>query len=276
MQTGSGYAEVNGAQIYYEAVGEGPALVFIHAGVADHRMWDDQVAFFSDHYFVIRYDLRGFGKSRMVAGEFAHREDLTALLAYLHVEHAFLVGCSMGGFCAMDFALEHPHAVDGLIMVGSAPAGLELDVPDPANMAEANVAAEQHDWERLIELSAQIWYDGEGRSPSEVDAGKREYMKQMQRETMQMRSSEPGTAYTLPLVPAAAERLAELHMPVLIICGIYDTAYIRTASDYMEQHIAGAKKIMVQSAHLPSMDRPAEFNALLQAFLLEAAKQAQR
>ncbi len=273
MQSSSGYADINGAQIYYEVAGEGQPLVFIHAGVADRRMWDDQIAFFSDRYRVIRYDLRGFGRSRPVPGEFAYRADLAALLEHLGVEHAFLVGCSMGGFCAMDFALEHPGAVDGLVMVGSAPSGLDLDVPGSAKFAEAERAEEQHDWEQLIELSAQIWYDGEGREPSQVDARKREFMKQMQRETMPYRELAQGRA--LPMEPSAAERLAELHLPVLIICGIYDTAYIRAASDYMERHIAGAKKVMIESAHLPSMDRPAEFNQLLRDFLLEHARQAQ-
>ncbi len=274
MQGSSGYADIDGAQIYYEVTGEGQPLVFVHAGVADRRMWDDQFTFFADCYRVIRYDLRGFGRSGPAPGEFAYRADLAALLEHLGVEHAFLVGCSMGGFCAMDFALEHPQVVDGLVMVGSAPSGLDLDAPRPAKFAEAERAEERHDWERLIELSAQIWYDGEGREPSQVDAGKREYMKQMQREALPYRDRVQGRA--LPMAPAAAERLAELHVPVLIICGIYDTAYIRAASDYMEQHIAGAKKVMIESAHLPSMDRAAEFNQILGEFLLEHTKQAQR
>ena len=67
MQTESGYAEVNGAQIYYDVTGAGYPLAFVHAGVADHRMWDDQVAFFADRYRVIRMDLRGFGKTKPAA-----------------------------------------------------------------------------------------------------------------------------------------------------------------------------------------------------------------
>ncbi len=273
MQTVSGYAENHGAQIYYEVSGEGQPLVFLHAGVADRRMWNDQVAFFSTSYQVVRYDLRGFGLSRPVPGDFTHRGDLAAVLSCLGVEHAFLVGCSMGGFCAMDFALEHPEAVDGLVMVGSGPSGLDLDVPTPAKFAEAEQAEEQHDWERLIELSAQIWYDGEGRDTSQVDATRRELMKQMQREALPYRDLEQGRA--LVMQPAAAERLAELKLPVLVICGIYDTPYIQGASDYMEQHILGTKKIMVESAHLPSMDIPMQFNQILRDFLVEHAKRAQ-
>ncbi len=274
MQTVSGYVRSNGAEIYYEARGEGQPLVFVHAGVADRRMWDEQVEFFSRDYRVIRYDLRGFGLSKPGVVDFAHRNDLAAVLDHLSVEHAFLVGCSMGGFCAMDYALENPDRVDGLVMVGSAPSGLDLDVPAPAKMEEADHAFQQQDWERLLELSAQIWYDGEGRSADQVDAAKREYMKKMQREAWPYHELEQGRALTMQ--PAAATRLGELKLPVLIICGIYDTPYIRAASDYMEQHVTGAKKVMVESAHLPSMDIPTQFNQLLRDFLMEHARQAQR
>lgn len=272
MKTGSGYAGVNGARIYYEMAGDGYPLVFVHAGVADRRMWDDQAAFFSSDYRVIRYDLRGFGKTMPVPGPFAHREDLAALLAFLHVDRACLVGCSMGGMTAMDFTLEHPQLVNALVMVGSAPTGLDLDVPSPARFAEAEAAEEQRDWERLIEISAQIWYDGEGRDAGQVDPAKRQLMKQMQRDALPYRNLEQGPA--LPMKPPAAERLDELHIPLLVIYGMYDTPYILAASAYMAEHIPGARTIMMHSAHLPSMDCPAEFNEIVRDFLLQHVKRA--
>ncbi len=57
------HADVNGAYLYYEVAGEGPALVLVHARVADSRMWDPQVATFAPQHRVIRYDMRGFGRS---------------------------------------------------------------------------------------------------------------------------------------------------------------------------------------------------------------------
>lgn len=272
MKTESGYADLNGAHIYYEVAGEGYPLVFIHAGVADRRMWDEQVAHFANAYRVIRFDLRGFGNTKPVPGPFAHRHDLAALLAHLNVQHASLVGCSMGGMAAIDFTLEHPDMVDALVMVASAPTSLDLDVPIPIKFEEAEAAEERQDWEGLIELSAQIWYDGEGREPGQVDGSKRELMKQMQRDALPYRRLEQGPA--LPMKPSAAERLHELHLPLLVICGSHDTPYILAASQYMEEHIPGARKVMLNSAHLPSMDCPAEFNQALRDFLLQHVKQA--
>jgi pimeloyl-ACP methyl ester carboxylesterase len=265
MQTESGFAEVNGAQIYYDVTGAGYPLVFVHAGVADHRMWDDQVAFFSEKYCVIRLDLRGFGKSKPTPAPFSYRDDLAGVLARLDVHRSCLIGCSMGGMTAMDFTLEHPGVVDALVMVGSAPTGLNLDVPRPSKFAEAEAAEERSDWDRLIELSAQIWYDGEGREPHQVDAARREFMKQMQRDALPYRSMAQGQA--IAMQPSAAERLSELRLPLLIICGTHDTPYILAASQYMEEHIPGSTRVMMDSAHLPSMDRPAEFNQVLQDFI---------
>lgn len=125
MATQTGFAEVNGAKLYYEVAGEGHALVFTHAGVADNRMWDDQFETFANDYRVIRWDMRGFGKSEPVAGEFTFRDDLYALLKFLKVDKAYVVGCSMGGGASMDLTLEHPELVDALVMVGSGPTGLD-------------------------------------------------------------------------------------------------------------------------------------------------------
>src|SRR5438093_1062280 len=64
-QRASGWADVNGGRLHYEIYGRGPALVFLHAGIADSRMWDEQVRYFSDRYTVVRFDMRGFGQSNL-------------------------------------------------------------------------------------------------------------------------------------------------------------------------------------------------------------------
>src|SRR5215212_2265771 len=69
----TGMAEVNGARIYYEAAGEGDPLVLVHAGIADSRMWEDQLMAFADRYRVIRHDMRGFGTTAMVEGPFSYQ-----------------------------------------------------------------------------------------------------------------------------------------------------------------------------------------------------------
>src|SRR5690349_8638123 len=110
-QTTRDYLPVEGGQLYYEVTGAGHPLVLIHAGVADLRQWDEQVAAFAPHYRVIRYDTRGFGKTRTEPVAFSNRQDLYELLTHLGVEKAYLIGNSRGGQIAFDFTLEHPEMV---------------------------------------------------------------------------------------------------------------------------------------------------------------------
>ena len=105
-QTKSGFVNIGNAQLYYETAGEGAALVMIHAGVADRRQWNNEFDFFARDFQALRYDMRGYGKSEPVDGEFSHMDDLIAVLNALGLhEPVVIMGCSMGGGLAMDFAL---------------------------------------------------------------------------------------------------------------------------------------------------------------------------
>ena len=111
-QPTSGFVSNDNAKIYYETAGTGMPLVMIHAGVADSRQWNNEFAHFSQRNQVIRYDMRGYGKSEPVDGEFSHLSDLVALLDAVNIREPFvLLGCSMGGGLAMDFALTYPSKV---------------------------------------------------------------------------------------------------------------------------------------------------------------------
>ncbi len=109
-QSRTGQVRVNSAQLSYEVVGDGPTIVLIHAGIADSRMWDDQWQKFSQHYRVVRYDVRGYGTSTNPDGEFGHDEDLHAVLQAIGVERATFVAASMGGHIALNYILQHPDA----------------------------------------------------------------------------------------------------------------------------------------------------------------------
>jgi pimeloyl-ACP methyl ester carboxylesterase len=98
-------------------------LVLIHAGIACSRMWEGQLAAFARRYRVIRYDMRGFGRTEMIEGVYDHHRDLRGLLDSLGAERALLVGCSIGGRTAIDFALKYPGGVR--VLVGSAFVGAE-------------------------------------------------------------------------------------------------------------------------------------------------------
>lgn len=270
MNVQSGFAAINGAEIYYEMAGDGQPLVMIHAGVADRRQWNNEFAHFAESYRVLRYDLRGYGKSELVEGEFSHMEDLIALLDHLDLRQPLiLMGCSMGGGLAMDFTLAHPARAKALIMVGSSPSGLELDVPTPPKFAEAEKAYEARDWDMLAELGVEIWFDGMNRTPDKVNPEARELALEMIRLALVHEAKEIGKRLPDAETPAA-ERLIELNIPVLVVAGEHDVPYILAAADYMVDHIPSARKAMIKdAAHLPNMDHPAEFQHLMTAFLGE-------
>jgi pimeloyl-ACP methyl ester carboxylesterase len=267
-QTKSGFISVNNAQIYYETAGNGTPFVMIHAGVADRRQWNNEFAFFSKGYQVVRYDMRGYGNSESVEGEFNHMHDLLSLLNALDLQEPLIImGCSMGGGIAMDFALTHPSRVKALIMVGSAPSGLNLDVPSPAKFADAEKAYEAGDLDLVAEIETQIWFDGSGRRPDQVNQDMRTLAYEMNRIALTHESKQLGKRLANSEVPAF-DRLAELKIPVLVIVGVHDTPYIVAASDYMLEKIPSAKKVaMEDAAHLPNMDHPQEFQAVVQDFL---------
>src|SRR5260370_28792729 len=117
MVVETGYAEVDGGRLYYETSGEGPALVLIHAGFLDSRMWDTQFLLFSQNYRVIRYDVRGFGKSDVARTKFSDYKDLHGLLDHLRVKTASLVGVSNGGRIASDISDEYPLMLNHLLLI---------------------------------------------------------------------------------------------------------------------------------------------------------------
>ena len=106
-------------------MGTGHPLVLIHDGLVDCRVWDEQISYFAEHYQVIRYDRRGYGKSEPPATDYSNVEDLHTLLQFLKIEKASLMGVSAGGMIAIDFTLSHPEMVDALVLIGSDVSGFE-------------------------------------------------------------------------------------------------------------------------------------------------------
>ena len=112
----------DGGRLHYEIAGEGPVVTLIHPGLWDMRTWDREFAAFSDAgYRALRYDVRGYGRSsRPEPGvSYSHVRDLHALLEAEDVTQTAIVGCSMGGGIDLDYALEHPERVWGLVLVAS-------------------------------------------------------------------------------------------------------------------------------------------------------------
>lgn len=266
----TGYAPINGAQLYYEVTGDGPAVIFLHAGVADSRAWDDQIPVFARKYRAVRYDLRGYGKSEPVEGEYTHHNDLLALMDYLSIERAALIGNSMGGGAALNLTLLRPERVLALALVGSAPDDLELDVAAPPLFSEAEAAWKAGDYDLMAEIEARIWFDGEGRTPDQADPARRAYMREMNRLALAhaaRRLGKPGP----PLEPGSASRLHEVSVPVLVLLGALDIPYMRAAADIMIEKIPNARQVIMENtAHLPGLEHPEAFNQIVLDFLADA------
>jgi pimeloyl-ACP methyl ester carboxylesterase len=267
-QVKSGFANIDNAKIYYEVTGKGLPLVMIHAGVADSRQWNNEFTNFAHSYQVVRYDMRGYGKSDPVDGEFSHMSDLVSLLDALEIhEPIVIMGCSMGGSLAMDFALTHPSRAKAIIMVDAGPSGLKLDVPTPSKFADAEKAFDAGNLDLVAEIETQIWFDGIDRTPAQVNPAMRRLLYEMNRlalshEVKQLGKRQPNTQ------TPAFNRLGNLKQPVLVIVGAHDTAYILAAADYMTEKIPSARKAIIEdAAHLPNMDQPHEFQGIVKNFL---------
>ena len=259
--------EHNNATIYYETAGSGQPIIFIHAGVADSRQWNNEFERLSDRFHVIRYDQRGFGKSEPVDGEFSFLDDLEGLLDHFNLDQPVtLVGCSMGGGTALDYALHAPDKVRALVIVDSAPSTLRLDVPKPEKFKLVDEADKDGDLELVCELETQIWFDG-NRETSSVDQKMRKLAYDMNFIALQQEAKELGTQRPNLEAPAA-NRLAEIKIPVLAILGANDIPYMHAALEFLKEHISGIQTATIQdAAHLPNLDQPEEFEKLLVEFI---------
>src|SRR6266436_10161117 len=271
----TGFAEVNGTTLYYEVAGAGHPFVLVHGHLLDRRSWDGQFAVFAQRYRVIRYDQRGFGDSGLITkGEsYSDRQDLYALMKFLGIESAYLMGVSGGGALAIDFTLEHPEMVDALIPVAAGVSGYRPSEavlqthPEVVRMyTDLEQAFEQHDVARAVEISLVLWTDGPGRLPRQAAPEVRERVREMTMRNWQ-RPDDEAQAQTppVPLEPPAVGRLAKIGVPTLVILGELDAP---NPLEQLAAEIPGAKKaIMAETAHHPFMEKPAEFNQVVLDFL---------
>ncbi|HMQ31074.1 MAG TPA: alpha/beta hydrolase [Chloroflexaceae bacterium] len=273
-QVTTGYAPVQGGELYYEVAGDGPAVVLVHAGIADLTMWDAQVAALAPRYKVVRFDCRGFGRTRTAPVPFSNRQDVVELLDHLGVAQAALVGCSRGGQIALDLALERPERVRGLVWVCSGVGGWQpadaIFHPDEIALWEAMEAAEAAgEHERVAALDVRLWVDGPLQPEGRADEAVRQQVYAMALNNYRTHAHLFGEGLApQPLDPPAHGRLGELRAPVLAVVGELDTSATAAAAEVLA---AGAPDCRVERladcAHLPNLERPERFNELLLGFL---------
>ncbi len=266
--TTTGFADIHGGKLYYEVAGDGPALLLIHAGVADHRMWDDQWAAFAARFRVIRYDTREFGQTTSANVDYSNRQDIADLLRHLGIEHTAIVGVSRGGQIATDFTLEHPEMVTHLIVVAGGVSGFDATATpeEGAIFGQMEALLEQDDFATLTDLDVHVWGDGPAQPEGRMAAAPRAKMREMVANNYALHRDESPTAQ--PLDPPAVNRLGEIHVPTLVIYGDLDFTEVARSMGYLAAQVAGAQTVVMPgTAHLPSMEQPERFTQIVQDFL---------
>ena len=259
-------ATLNGARIHYEREGEGLPVIFLHAGIADSRMWAPQMQAFAKHFDCIALDLRGFGKSELPAEHWLPIADVLALVDHLDLKPAHIVGCSIGGGIAIDFALEHAERISKLVLVGPGVGGTNFPAKYPKLVDEMEEAEKSGDHRAIVEADARFWLDGPRRPAGYVKDPIRKLFFEMESNF----DSDFESAPIDKIEPPAAARLQEITAPTLVVVGDEDMPPVFDAVELLMEKVPHARKAVIHdAAHLPNLEHPDEFNRIVLGFLLE-------
>ena len=267
----SGTVETGAATLAYDEAGEGDAVVLVHSGITDRRMWDPQFEALAERYRTVRYDLQGWGDSQATGGG-THRGDLVALLDALDLDRVHLVGSSFGAGVALDATLERPERVRSLTLVGPSVGGHDYEEVSPVwdrvvERYEASVAAfEAGDYRAAAEQEVALWAVGPEREATAVDAAVREWITEMDAAALRREAAgrrEDASA----LDPLAVYRLADLAVPLLVVVGEFDLPSVHDAVDRLGDDVPDVRVVVLDgTAHLPSVERPEAVTGLLDEF----------
>jgi 3-oxoadipate enol-lactonase len=254
-------------ELYAEVAGEGPEIVLLHEGICDSRMWGPQWEKFTRSHRVLRLDFRGYGRSPLAPGPYAGGRDVIDLLDLYGFERTALVGVSLGGRVALEIALAAPERVAALVLVGSGLPGHEWSEEMKATWEEEEAALRAGDLDGAVEVSLRAWVDGPRRRPDDVDPEVRARVAEMQRRAYELQLPVEEDEEEL-LVEDVSERLGEIKAPTLVLTGEEDCTDIQAIADRLAREIPGARRAAIaNTAHVPSMERPEEFDQLVLGFL---------
>jgi 3-oxoadipate enol-lactonase len=241
-------------------------IAFIHAGVADSRMWGPQLRSFAPEHHVIAPDLPGFGQTALDSAVVDDRAFVGSALDAAGMERAALVGTSLGARIAVELALESPERVTALVLVGPGLDGHDWSQEVRAFGAEEEEALERGDVDGAVDANLRMWLAGPRRNLEAVDPSTRELVAEMQRRAFEL---QKGRDFEMaPLDPSASERLAAVQAPTLVLTGDEDVADIHEIAGKLAREIPDAEHATIaDAAHLPNLERPAEFDRLVFDFL---------
>jgi 3-oxoadipate enol-lactonase len=257
---------VPGGELYYEAEGDGVPVVLVHGLALDARMWDDQVPALRDIARVIRYDVRGFGRSaRDGDTAYSHADDLWLLLDHLEIEQAVLVGLSVGGRIVVEATLTAPERVSALVLFDALLDGVPWD-PESERGTQAIGEGLRSGG---LDAAKTAWV----RHPFFVPAQRTQDLAHRLVEMVgeysgvNWTSADPHTPH-----PHSIELLATIAAPTTVVCAELDVPCFHEMSDILADRIPGARKVMVPAVgHMVNMEAPETVNALLREVVLNSS-----
>jgi 3-oxoadipate enol-lactonase len=246
-------------------------ILFIHAGIADSRMWEPQLRSFAPEHRVVAPDMPGFGQAPLESDIVDYRAFVRSTLDRAGMERAALVGTSLGARIAVEVALETPERVSALVLVGPGLDGHNWSEEVRAFGAEEEQALESGDLEGAIDANLRMWLSGPRRSLDAIEPAARELVADMQRRAFELQDgSELRIA---PLDPPASSRLGDVQAPTLILTGDEDVGDIHEIAGKLTAEIPHAERATIaDAAHLPNLERPDEFDRLVLDFLNRRAR----
>ncbi|MCY1073584.1 alpha/beta fold hydrolase [Archangium lansingense] len=254
---------MNGARLHYELQGDGFPVVLLHGGLLDMRLWNEQVGPLARHFTTLRYDLRGFGSSDVPEGQpYAPYEDLRALLDYFSMDRVHVVGLSLGGRVALDFALAWPERVSCLVLVAP---GIQGAPPAP----EENVwLTDLLDSERGTDARAvaEAWLESDYLASAMARPSLAPVVRQW---TLDNRGSLASAHLARFLSPPAYTQLEHLLAPTLVMVGDRDNPVMLRNAEVLARRVPALTRVTLPGVgHLPNLERPDDFNRVLLDFLI--------
>jgi 3-oxoadipate enol-lactonase len=267
---GGPHVEVPGGQLAYEEAGSGIPIVLLHEGIADRRVWNREFPLLAKRYHVVRYDQRGFGGSSPATHPFSFVDDLAAVVRELRLERPVIVGPSMGGAIAMDYALAHPTELRGLFLLAPGLSGMELEM-DPEGK-------EAFDYdERESRAIAAAWSAGNREAAFEglrklwcaaLTGSALELFRTMVWENTSEVFDSTSERLAERRAPPAAPRLPSMHTPTQVLVGDRDNPCCPRLAMLIAKQVPGARLTPIAGAdHLINLSQPQSFDRELAAFL---------
>ncbi len=244
----SGYAWVNGIQLYYATYGTGEPLLLLHGPLGNSDYWGNQVPAFARKYRVIIIDSRGHGRSTRDNHLYSYRllaSDVLALLDLLHIDKVSIVGWSDGGNIGLQLAIHHPERLRKLFVFDANfnPSGFRSDV-DESDTFIRYVEQAGRDYQRLSATPEDYWYFFQA--------------------VNLMWGAEPN--FTI-------QQLGRIRMPVMIAAGAHDEAIKSDHTAQLARSIPGAKLLILPDAGFFAIwQQPKRFNKAVLDFLEDHAK----